>query len=162
MASTPERTTNETIFQACMDLHNAGRQISRQVLVKVTGLRMGIVDDHVTRLVEWDKLRRVSNGIVEVVEQFPSNRKVQKTVMGDGMIEIALGGEVLEMTPSEAALIGQMLMGEATMFAQLRGDRDVSDKVAMLERQRKEDRRQMDRMIDTIARLSQQPQLAFE
>jgi hypothetical protein len=161
MAAT-ERTSSETIYQACIDLRNAGRMINRSVLVKVTNLKMKIVDDHVDRMVENDKLRRIGSGVIEVVEQFPPNRRIQKTVMQDGTIEIALGGEVLEMTPSEASVIGQMLIGEATMFAQLRGDRDVQDQVARLQREAAEGKKRMAEMTAEIVRMRRQRELAFD
>ena len=164
MASTPERTTNEIIFQACMDLHNAHRQISRKVLREVTGLSMIKIDDHVTRMIEAEnpRLRRVANGIFEIVEVYPANRKFNKAIMRDGMIEITLGGDSLEMTPSEAAVVGVNLMGEATLYAQLRGDRDVTDKVARLEREAAETRKRLAEQAREITRLRQQPQLAFD
>jgi len=108
-------------------------------------------------------------GVVEVVEQFPADRKTGKDIMRDGMVEIRCGDQVMELTPSEAGKVGQMLMGEATIFAQLRGDRDLQDQVSRLarqadeaKRQRAEDKRRMDEMAKTIARLRQQPELAFE
>jgi hypothetical protein len=157
-------TNSEIIYQACFNLHNAGRQISRQVLVKVTGLTMGVLDDHVSRMVDHGRLRRVANGVLELMEQFPADRKIGKTIMRDGMIEIFVADQVMEVTPSEAGKIGQMLMGEATVFAQLRGDRDVSDKVARLERQAEDARRKLADQAREIARLKnqQQPELAFE
>jgi hypothetical protein len=151
----PERTTGETIYQAILDLHNAGRLIDRPTLTRVTGIKMGVIDDHVTRMVEAGRLRRIGKGCLEIVEQFPANRKVGKVVMRDGMIEITVGTESMEITPSEAGLVGQMLMGEATMYAQLRGDRDVSDQVTRLERDAKESKRRIGDMAREISRLLQ-------
>ncbi len=161
--ATPERTHSETIYQACIDLRNAQRQISRRILVQVTGLKMKIVDDHVTRLEEQHgKLRRLAGGYVEVVEQFPANRKFNKAIMRDGMIEITLGGDTIEMTPAEAAMVGVNLLGEATLYSQLRGDRDVSDRVARLERENKVHKERQADLVKELARLRQQPQLAFD
>jgi hypothetical protein len=156
------RTTNETIYQTCLDLHNAGRLISRQVLVKLTGIKMGQVDDHVTRMVDVGRLRRVANGVLEVVEQFPPDRAISKTRLPDGTVILEVGDNVLKLTPSEAQKLGADLMGEATVYAQLRGDRDVQDQVSRLERQAVDTKRRMDALMAELVRLRQQPELAFE
>lgn len=157
-----ERTSSETIFQACIGLRNEGRLITRQVLAKVTSLKMGIVDDHVTRLAEHGRLRRVSNGVVELVEQFPANRPISKTVLPDGSVKIEVGDDLVCLTPGEAQVVGGMLLGEATQFAQLRGDRDQQDKVAKLQRDLEELQRRLHAQTREIVRLRQQPELAFE
>lgn len=160
--ATIERTSSETIYQACVGLRNEGRLITRQVLVKITGLRMGIVDDHVTRMVDNDKLRRVASGVLEVVDQFPADRAISKTRMPDGTVIIEVGDDVLKLTPSEAQKVGADLMGEATVFAQLRGDRDVQDQVARLQREAQDARKRLADMAKELVRLRQQPELAFE
>lgn len=160
--ATPERTSSETIYQACLDLRNTGRSISRPVLAKVTGLKMGIVDDHVTRLADNGKLRRLHGGFVEVVEQFPANRVISKTVLPNGLVRMEIDDLLVELTPSEAGIWGGMLLPEATMFAQLRGDRDNSDEVARMRRQLDDNRRRIEELIKQVARLGQQPQLAFD
>ena len=156
-----ERTTNETIFQACLDLHNAGRMISRQLLVKVTAIKMGVVDDHVTRMVDNGRLRRVANGILEVVEQFPPNRPISKTVLPDGRVTIEVGDDVLQLTPSEAQVLGASLIGEATVFSQLHSDRDMSDQVARLQREAQDAKRRLADLTNEMVRLRKQPELAF-
>lgn len=163
MSTTPERTTSETIWQFCLTLHNAGsRAISRPVIAKGTGLKMVIVDDHVTRMVEQGRLRRVGAGMVEVVEQFPCNRPISKTVLPDGSVIMEVGDEVSKWTPGEAHVVGAMLHGEATLYAQLRGDRDQTDRVARLERDAQDAKKRLTEQAKEIARLRQQPQLAFE
>jgi polyhydroxyalkanoate synthesis regulator phasin len=69
---------------------------------------------------------------------------------------------VLKLTPSEAQKLGADLMGEATVYAQLRGDRDVQDQVSRLERQAVDTKRRMDALMAELVRLRQQPELAFE
>lgn len=158
----PELSTGEKIYQAAVGLHNAGRQISRQALVKVTGLLMGQIDDHVTRMVnEQGRLRRVANGVLELVEQFPANRPISKTVLPDGSVTIEVGDDVLQLTPGEAHVLGASLMPEATVYAQLRGDRDVQDQVSRLQRDLASATRRMNDMTRELVRLRQQPELAL-
>jgi len=82
--------------------------------------------------------------------------------MPDGTVIIEVGDDVLKLTPSEAQKVGADLMGEATVFSQLRGDRDVQDQVAKLQREATEAKRRMGDMAKELVRLRQQPELAFD
>ena len=121
-----------------------------------------MIDDHVTRMADQHgKLRRLKGGFIEVVEQFPANRPISKTMLANGTVILEVGDEILKLTPGEAQTVGASLFGEATIYAQLRGDRDVSDKVSRLERQADEHRRRIEAQAQTIARLQRnaQPEL---
>lgn len=165
MATHQQRTSGETIYEAALALHNAGKQISRPILAKVTGLTKTIIDHHVDRLVDnTGRMRRLGGGYYEIVEVFPPNRAISKTVLPDGRITIEIGDDVLQLSPGEARILGGNLLGEATEFAQLRGDRDVSDRVARLQHQREEDKKKIDALTHEVARLHkhQQAELAFD
>jgi hypothetical protein len=160
--ATQERTRSETIYQACIGLRNNGRQISRMVLTQITGLKMGVVDDHVTRMIEKGLLRRVAAGFVEVVAQFEPNRPIYKGMLPDGMVKLEIGDDVLTLTPGEAQVVGAALMGEANIYNQLRVDREQLDRMAKLEREVQLGRKRMDLMVKEVLRLRQQPMLAFD
>lgn len=156
MAPEEHLTTGEAIYQAAVDLHNAGRVITRQVLQKITTFKMGIVDDHVTRMVDNGRLRRVTSGVLEVVEQFPANRPISKTVLANGTTKLEVGDQLLELTPGEARVLGKSLMGEAMELAQIQGEREVHDLAAKTERQLEEVRRQLVGSKSRIEELSKQ------
>ena len=52
------------IKQAIIDLTNANRVCSRQVISMTTGLKLSIVDDHLKTMLDNGILRRPVNGIV--------------------------------------------------------------------------------------------------
>jgi hypothetical protein len=170
MATQDRPSAGETIRQAMLGLRNAGRQISRQRLVELTKLPMSIVDDHVTRMIEQEgSVRRVANGVVEMVDVFPPNRPISKTVLSNGIAKVEIGDAVLEVTPGEGRVLGQMFHAEAMELANLRGERETHDLVARLERKVGEQQRllalskkQLTDLAKTVARLSTQPQLEFE
>jgi hypothetical protein len=179
MATQDRPSAGETIRQAMLGLRNAGRQISRQRLVELTKLPMSIVDDHVTRMIEQEgSVRRVANGVVEMVDVFPPSRAISRTSLSEGwtMLEVpALSDEdkrgdvVLHLTPGECREIGKMFHGDAAELANLRGERETHDLVARLERKVGEQQRllalskkQLTDLAKTVARLSTQPQLEFE
>lgn len=160
-----ELTTGETIYQAAVDLHNAGRVITRQGLQKITSIKMGIIDDHVTRMVDAGRMRRVSNGVLELVEQFPVNRVYSKTVLPNGVVKFELGDQLLEATPGEVRELAGSLLGEALLLANLRGEREVSDTVSRMERQLQEtlkqlgeNKKRLDDMTRQIARMQERAQ----
>lgn len=170
MAMQPSKpSASDTISQAMFALRDAGRQISRQVLVEITKLPMGIVDDHVRRMIEHGRLRRVANGVVELIDVFPLNRPISKTVLSNGLTKIEIDDLCLDLTPGEARVIGQLFHGEAMELANLRGERETHDLVARLERKLEEQgrqladgRRRIEEMTKAIVKLRSQAELAFD
>ena len=61
----------ETILKAITDLTEHGHQASRRRIVEVTGLSMGIVDDHISRLRENGLIRSLYAGLFELVDTTP-------------------------------------------------------------------------------------------
>jgi hypothetical protein len=164
-----ERTTSEQIHAVCVSLTNAGRQISRQVLAEKTRLSIGVIDDHVKRLVDGGRLRRVLAGVFELVEVFPPTRAISKTVLPNGLVKIEVDDQLIELYPMEAHAVGQMLAGEASQFTVLKGERDAADRVARLERELKElnarlaeSAKRHDKLTATVKRLQNQSDLFSE
>ena len=106
------KSNNQQVWDACVDLSNQERHITRKVLAELTGLKMQIVDDHVERLITYGRLRRVGYGVLEIVEQFPPPRPISKTVMPNGVVKIEIGDQCLDLTPKEARTIGEMFCAE--------------------------------------------------
>lgn len=106
------------IWQTILELRNTERRINRRALADLTGLKPGIVDDHVERFIEKDQLRRAGNGELEVVEQFPATRPFSKTVLPDGLVRLEIGSDMLELTPSEARVIAREFAGHLQELAQ--------------------------------------------
>lgn len=87
------------IWQTILELRNTERRINRRALADLTGLKPGVVDDHVERWIEKDQLRRAGNGELEVVEHFPATRPISTTDLPDGMVKLEVGSDYLELTP---------------------------------------------------------------
>ncbi|MBI2750818.1 MAG: hypothetical protein HYX43_16240 [Burkholderiales bacterium] len=106
------------IWDTIIELRNSERRINRRALADLTGLKPGIVDDHVERFIEKDQLRRAGNGELEVIEQFPATRPFSKTVLPDGLVRLEIGSDMLELTPSEARVIAREFAGHLQELAQ--------------------------------------------
>jgi hypothetical protein len=144
-----------------VDLTNAGRQASRQAIAQFTGLKLTVVDDHVKTLCDDTRLRKVVNGVVELVENFAANRPISRTVLSNGLSKLEVADEVLQLTPGEAREMGRLFYADAIQFAMLRGEREVYDTVAKLERQSRQDRKLIADMARELAGLRQNDLFSF-
>lgn len=106
------------IWDTIIELRNTERRINRRALADLTGLAPGIVDDHVTRWIEKDQLRRAGNGELEVIEQFPATRPISTTDLPNGMVKLEIGSNYEELTPAEARIIARKFYGHLHDLAQ--------------------------------------------
>ena len=106
------------IWDTILELRNSERRINRTALAALTGLKPGIVDDHVERWIEKDQLRRAGNGELEVIEQFPASRPVSVTGLRSGLVKLEVGSDLLELTPTEARDIARWFHGFVHELAQ--------------------------------------------
>ena len=107
------------IWDTIIELRNAERRINRRALADLTGLKPGIVDDHVERLIEKDQLRRAGNGELEV------------------------GSDYLELTPAEARTIARKFYGHLHDLAQAESSNRAVVLCHELARELKEARREI-------------------
>jgi hypothetical protein len=122
------------VYQTIVDLHNAGRVATRSVVKDLTGLNYGVVDDHVKRMLEDGRLRRVVAGVFEPVEEMPSARAVSLTRLPNGMAKIEIGDHVIDVVPSEERQLASMLAGRAVEMSGLQNARELTDNVTELRR----------------------------
>ena len=106
------------IWDTILELRNSERRINRRALADITGLKPGIVDDHVERWIEKDQLRRAGNGELEVIEHFPASRPVSVTGLRSGLVKLEVGSDLLELTPTEARDVARWFAGFLHELAQ--------------------------------------------
>lgn len=126
------------VYQAVVDLTNQHRPASRQLIAKITGLKLTTVDDHVKTMKDEGLLSFVVNGVVELVEHFPLDRPISITELPSGMVKYEIGDDVLELTPSEARRTGRMMGGfaqDAHVISGEREGRSRATQISHLERQ---------------------------
>lgn len=155
----PHGDTGQIIWDTIQDLRTNGQAISRQRLMELTGLNYTKVDDHVSRWIEDGRMRRVIDGVYEVVDPMPEPRAVSTTDLPDGMTLIEVGDQELRLWPREVRALGLRLVGNAMQFAQLQTQHDMgallaeatvrnralADRVADLERDLRKHKQQQDR-----------------
>lgn len=138
------------IWQTILELRNTERRINRRALADLTGLKPGVVDDHVERWIEKDQLRRAGNGELEVVEHFPATRPISTTDLPDGMVKLEVGSDYLELTPSEARTIARKFYGHLHDLAQAESSNKAVVLCHELARELKEARREIKALRNNV------------
>ncbi|QRF60233.1 hypothetical protein [Variovorax paradoxus] len=128
------RNVGELVYQTILDLHNAGRIATRSVVKEMTGQSYSVVDDHVKRMLEDGRLRRVAPGVFEPVEDLPPAQAISLTVLPNGMAKLEVGDTCLDLNPSDQRRIGSLFRGSAEELAGLQNARELADSVAELRR----------------------------
>lgn len=150
------------IWQTILELRNSERRINRRALADLTGLKPGIVDDHVERLIEKDLLRRAGAGELEVVEQFPATRPICTTDLPDGMVKLEVGSDYMELTPAEARTVARKFYGHLHELAQAESSNKAVVLCHELARELKEARREIKALRNNMLATDVEPkQLAL-
>ena len=117
LSEKPHRTNSETIFQTIVDLRNANRVSTRQVIAEITGLKMSIVDDHIKRMKDDGRIRMVVNGVFEPIEAVREDRAVSATFMPDGLVvKLEIGDNVIDLSLREGRMAATALGGIGLQF----------------------------------------------
>lgn len=151
-------TTSQIIWGTVMDLRSAGQAISRKRLMELSDMPYTKVDDHVSRWIEEGRMRRVVDGVYEVVDPMPEPRAVSVTDLPDGMTLVEIGDQELRLWPAEARALGQRMAGNAFQFTQLQTRDDVA---ALLVEATVRNRALADRIYDLEREQSRIKQHAF-
>ncbi|AVQ81668.1 hypothetical protein [Variovorax sp. PMC12] len=158
------RGVGEQIFQTILDLHNAGRVATRQVVKEMTGQSYSVVDDHVKRMLEDGRLRRVVPGVFEPVEEMPETRAVFLGRLPSGMWKFEVGEFCVDLTPSEARTLASLLVGTANEMSSLQNARELADGLAEVRRNQTAAaarERERDDAIRALQGVPQQEEIAF-
>lgn len=146
IAATPDIATDEgqsksrfanghLIWQTIVDLHNRELRISRRAIAEITGIKPGIVDDHVERWVEKDQLRKIGNGELQLVQQFPATRPIFKSSLPNGLVKVEVGSDLLELTPAEARILARDLAGHAAELTDIEASHKLAARLHELSRE---------------------------
>lgn len=113
-------SSTEIIFEAIQDLHNQEQIVTREVLAETTGLKMSIVDDRLSHLVNLGHIIRVQRGVFIPTPKHRPARLMSKTVLPDGTVKIDIGDDqILTLTPREARTLGNLMVAEAMQYSNI-------------------------------------------
>ena len=114
------KSNAETILEAIEDLHNQEQIVTRETLAQLTDLKLSIVDDRLSYLVDSGQIIRVQRGVFIPSPKHRVARLMSKMVLPDGTVKIEIGDdEVLTLTPREARNLGNLMVAEAMQYANI-------------------------------------------
>ena len=114
------KSNAEAILEAIEDLHNQEQIVTRETLAQLTNLKLSIIDDRLSYLVDSGYIIRVQRGVFVPAPKHRPSRLMSKTVLPDGTVKIDIGDdEVLTLTPREARALGNLMVAEAMQYANI-------------------------------------------
>ena len=119
MEAIAEKTTGQIIWDTIQDLHQQGQVATRELLVELTGYKMTIIDDHVSRMIENGRLRRLRAGVFAPVAAMPEPRPVSVTDLADGTVLMEIGDVVLHLWPREYRALAKRMVGDAVQYSNI-------------------------------------------
>jgi len=141
MTTAPKRSTAEIVLEAIQDLHAHEQIVTREILAELTGLKLTTVDDRLGHLVDTGKIRRVQRGVFVPMEQHKPARPISRTLCPDGTTVLEIGETVLVLTPREARMLGELMVGSSHQYAAIEIGHEAARLNAVLAAQVSEVRR---------------------
>lgn len=120
-----DRSSGEIIWDTIMDLHRQSQVSTREELVSITGLKMTIVDDHVSRLIEDGRLRRLRPGVFAPLVTRPEPDAISITDHPEGLVIIEIGDQELRINEATSRRLARRLMGDAVQFSNIQSQHDM-------------------------------------
>lgn len=109
----PTIPSTQRVFDAVCEIRSLDGIATRDTVAELTGLKLTIVDDRLSALVDEGRLKRVLRGVYEVVEAYPEPRAISCTHLPNTWVKVEVGDEVLTLTPREARMLGRAVAGFA-------------------------------------------------
>lgn len=111
------KSTAQIVLEAVHDLHSLEQIVTRETLADITELKLTVIDDRLGYLVDDGQVRRVQRGVYVPMEQHKPSRAITRTLLPDGSTVLEVGDEVLQLTPRESRVIGELMAGSGQHFA---------------------------------------------
>lgn len=111
-----EMSNRDRILQYCYDMRAIQRYPTRKILSTALEMKLSVVDYHVEKLIKDDKLRRLTNGVVELAEEPTKERAVSVTYVPYASVVIEIGDICVKVSLSEARKIGMLTIGICHAF----------------------------------------------
>ena len=112
------KTSKSVVLEAVEDLHAQEQVVTRETLAEVTGLKLMVIDDRLSCLVDGGQIYRVQRGVYVPAPKHHPARIITKTILPGGMVSIEIGDDhVIQLTPRENRALGELMAGAGQQFA---------------------------------------------
>ena len=150
------KSNAETILEAVEDLHNQEQIVTRETLSKLTDLKLSIVDDRLSHLVDSGQIIRVQRGVFIPAPKHRPSRIMSKMVLPDGTVKIEIGDDqILTLTPREARNLGNLMVAEAMQYANI----EMGHHMAILQNEVTNQVRKLNRQVSDLLDVGKQGEL---
>lgn len=140
------------VLDAIQDLHTKEQIVTRETLAAITGLKMSIIDDRISYLIEEGLVYRVQRGVFVPALQHPPARLISKTALPDGTIKIEIGDDhVLTLTPRENRTLGELMASASMQFACIETGHHAATVSAELSAQIRDMRREFNEVLSKVS-----------
>ena len=150
------KSNAETILEAIEDLHNQEQIVTRETLAQLTDLKLSIVDDRLSYLVDSGQIIRVQRGVFIPSPKHRVARLMSKMVLPDGTVKIEIGDDqILTLTPREARNLGNLMVAEAMQYANI----EMGHHMAILQSEVTNQVRKLNRQVSDLLDVGKQGEL---
>lgn len=112
-----KKTSTEVVLEAIEDLHALEQIVTRETLSEVTGLKLTVIDDRLSYLVDSGQIHRVQRGVFVPAPKHRPARLITKTILPGGMVSIEIGDDhVIQLTPRENRVLGELMAVAGMQF----------------------------------------------
>ncbi len=112
-----KKSTAEIVLEAVQDIHAREQIVTRETLAELTGLKLTTIDDRLGYLLDNGKIRRVQRGVFVPMEQHKPARLITRTLLPDGTTVLEIGDTVMQLTPRESRVLGELMAGSGQQYA---------------------------------------------
>ena len=141
------KSNAETILEAIEDLHNQEQIVTRETLAQLTDLKLSIVDDRLSYLVDSGQIIRVQRGVFIPTPKHRVARLMSKMVLPGGTVKIEIGDDqILTLTPREARNLGNLMVAEAMQYANI----EMGHNMAILQSEISSQMRKLNRKVTDL------------
>jgi len=141
------KSNAETILEAVEDLHNQEQIVTRETLSQLTELKLSIIDDRLSYLVDSGQIIRVQRGVFIPTPKHRVARLMSKMVLPDGTVKIEIGDDqILTLTPREARNLGNLMVAEAMQYANI----EMGHNMAILQSEISSQMRKLNRKVTDL------------
>lgn len=112
-----KKSTAEIVLEAVQDIHAREQIVTRETLAELTGLKLTTIDDRLGYLLDNGKIRRVQRGVFVPMEQHKPARLITRTLLPNGTTVLEIGDTVMQLTPRESRLLGELMAGSGQQYA---------------------------------------------
>lgn len=152
-----KKSTAEIVLEAVQDIHAREQIVTRETLAELTGLKLTTIDDRLGYLLDNGRIRRVQRGVFVPMEQHKPARLITRTLLPDGTTVLEIGDTVMQLTPRESRVLGELMAGSGQQYAAIQIGHEAEFMAATLSAKV----RRLERLVQELTSAHAEEQMAL-